>query len=115
MSVRSTFNHRVVMHSVLTEFFGFMPLSTIRAPLFRPTVDLHNSNTLQWAIQAHVIVKNTGKYNYQHARIRVPTELHIKYWRHLCGSYFDPLLLDYLEFRFPLCIDRTKLQFTKYV
>ena len=92
-----------------------MPLSIIRPPLFKPTTDLHNWNTLQWAIQAHRIVKNTGEYNYQHARIRVPTELHINNWRQLCSNYHDPLLLDYLEFGFPLCIDRSKLKFTEFV
>ena len=83
--------------------------------MFKPTTDLHNCNTLQWAIQAHRIVKNTGEYNYQHARIRVPTELHINNWRQLCSNYHDPLLLDYLEFGFPLCIDRSELKFTEFV
>ena len=105
----------IVIDTTSEKAFGFMPLSIIRPPLFKPTTDLHNCNTLQWAIQAHRIVKNTGEYNYQHARIRVPTELHINNWRQLCSNYHDPLLLDYLEFGFPLCIDRSKLKFTEFV
>ena len=53
--------------------------------------------------------------NYKRSRITVPTELNIKNWRSLCGNYEDQVLLDYLEFGFPLCVDRSNFVFNTNV
>ena len=45
------------------------------------------------------------------ARINVPTDLKVDNWRALCGNYEDQILLQHLEFGFPLCLDRSKLVF----
>ena len=92
---------------------GFMPLSTIRISLFRPSINLNINNTLRWDIEVHMLVRSTGELTYQYLRIKVPTELHIDNWFYLCGNYFDPLILYYLEYGFLLCIDKTKLHFTE--
>ena len=64
-----------------------IPLSVIRPALFRPIIDLNTKDTLHWDIEVHTCVKSTGKFNYQHARIKVPKELHISNWHLLCGNY----------------------------
>ena len=67
---------------------------------------LDQKNLLQWACDAHLLVAATGCYNYQLARVKVPTELNIPYWMALCVNYYDKLLLEYLEYAFPLCVNR---------
>ena len=91
--------------------FGFIPADVIEVPLFRPPSTLDIDNVHQWAFAAHTLVKASGTYNYNCCRIRVPTELNIKNWRLLCANYHDQKLLDYLEYGFPLCIDRSNFQY----
>ena len=91
--------------------FGFVPLNIIEVPLFMPTVSLNIEQLDQWAFRAHQLVKASGTYNYKACRIKVPTELNIKNWRALCSNYHDQKLLDYLEYGFPLCINREQFQF----
>ena len=50
-------------------------------------------------------------FNYRGARIRVPTELNINSWRSVCANFNDQLILDYLEYGLPLCVNRNDLQF----
>ena len=52
---------------------------------------------------------STNCFNYLGARIKVPTELNISNWRALCVNYEDQVLLDYLEYGFPLCVERSNL------
>ena len=81
------------------------------APLFKPGRTLPTKDLKAWAIEAHQLVRQSNCPNYEQARVRVPTELNINNWRQLCGNYHDQLLLDYLEFGFPLCVDRSQLVF----
>ena len=91
--------------------FGFVPLNTIEIPLFKPPRSLNIEQLDQWAFKAHQLVKASSTYNYRCCRIKVHTELNIKNWRALCSNYHDQKLLDYMEYRFPLCIDRDQFQF----
>ena len=91
--------------------FGFIPASVIDIPLFRPPKTLDIDTLDQWAFEAHKLVKASGTYNYNYCRIKVPTELNINNWRLLCANYHDQKLLDYLEYGFPLCIDRDSFQY----
>ena len=84
-------------------------------PLFRPGKVLKCENLVQWACETHSIVAARGLPNYQYSRIKVPTELKIDNWRALCGNYKDQVLLDYLEYRFPLCVDKQALEYNKNV
>ena len=91
--------------------FGFVPLNTIEVPLFKPPESLNIEQLHQWAFKAHQLAKASGMYSYNGCRIKVPTVLNIKNWRALCSNYHDQKLLDYLEYRFPLCIDREQFYF----
>ena len=91
--------------------FGFMCDLTPPVPLFRPGKVLKCKNLVQWAYEAHSIVAASGLPNYQCSRIKVPTELKINNWRALCGNYKDQVLLDYLEYGFPLCVDKQALAY----
>ena len=95
--------------------FGFIIKSPLITPLFRPSTQMDCIDIKRWACDAHIIVKQTGQPNYASARIQVPTELNIANWRKLCGNYRDQLLLDYLEFGFPLCVHRDQFQFNSLV
>ena len=83
--------------------------------MFCTATDLEANNLCDWACDAHSIVKESGVFNYMGPRIRVPTELNINNWRSVCGNYSDRLILDYLEFGFPLCVNRNDLQFSTSV
>ena len=91
--------------------FGFMCQFTSPVPLFRPGKVLTCDNLTQWACEAHAMVAASGLPNYQYSRIKVPTELKIDNWRALCGNYKDQKLLDYLEYGFPLCVNKQALQY----
>ena len=84
-------------------------------PLFRPGKVLKCENLVQWACEAHSIVAASGLPNYQYSRIKVSTELKIANWRALCGNYKDQVLLDYLEYSFPLCVDKQALEYNTNV
>ena len=91
--------------------FGFIATNLIPVPLFTPSLTIPTRDLKAWAIQAHKLVCQFNCPNYRYARVRVPTELNINNWRQLCGNYHDQLLLDYLEFGFSLCVDRSNLVF----
>ena len=91
--------------------FGFIPSNVIDIPLFRPPRILDIDNLNQWAFAAHTLVKASGTYNYNYCRIKVPTDLNINNWRLLCANYHDQKLLDYLEYGFPLYINRDNFQY----
>ena len=91
--------------------FGFICHTYPPLPLFRPGRELHCSDQVQWAIQAHTIVAESHCPNYQGARIKVPTDLKINNWRTLCANFEDQLLLEYLEYGFPLCINKQALTY----
>ena len=95
--------------------FGFMSDALLYTPLFRPAIYLEASNLCDWACNAHSIVKESDVLSYMGARIRVPTELNINNWRSVSGNYNDQLILDYLEYGFPLCLNKNDLQFSTNV
>ena len=76
---------------------------------------IDNCSLQQWAFDAHARVKRSGQSNYLKARIKVPTKLNIDNWRRLCANFQDQLLLEYLEYRFPLCTDRSNITFDQLV
>ena len=90
--------------------FGFMTDALLYTPLFRPATVLEARDLCDWACSAHSIVKESGVFNCRRTRTRVPTELNINNWRLVCANYNDQLILDYLEFGFPLCVNRKDLQ-----
>ena len=51
-------------------------------------------------------VSARGMYNFQGARIRVPSGLHIHKWRHYLVDYHDPTVVDYLNFGWPINFNR---------
>ena len=52
-------------------------------------------------------IASSNCFNYQGARVKVHTELNISNWRALCANCEDQVLLDYIEYGFQLCVDRS--------
>ena len=65
----------------------------------------------QWAFQSHLMVKDSGAPNYVTLRVKVSTELKIYNWWQVCVNYDNQLLIKYLEYGFPLCVDKSTLQY----
>ena len=95
--------------------FGFINQGLLPAPLFKPPTVIKAATLKQWAFEAHLAVASTNCFNYQGARVKVPTELNISNWRALCVNYEDQVLLDYLEYGFPLCVDRSNFVYNGHV
>ena len=91
--------------------FGFIPTCHIEYPLFRPSNNLEAEDLQHWDFHAHLTAKVTNVFKYKAARLGVPTELHVDHWRALCCNYHDQKILEYLEYGFPLCIDRSRFIF----
>ena len=111
----STVAHKQALSVTKNNAFGVINHVSIPTPLFQPPITIDETNLLQWAFGVHRIVCGTNCYNYKGARIRVPTESNISNWRALCANFDDQLLLDYLKYGFPLCVDRNKLVFNTEV
>ena len=54
-------------------------------------------------------VTASGKYNFAHARIRVPSGLNISQWRYALRNYADRAIVDYLAYGWPVNFDRSSL------
>ena len=84
--------------------FGFMLLEKVEFPQYTGTKHLQADNLIQWVMEANTIVEKSGKFNYQEARIAVPSGLNIRNWRRFLCDYDIPILCENLEFGFPLNI-----------
>ena len=89
--------------------------NVIPAPLLTPSFTLEGSELKAWAIQARQFMRRSNAFNYKHARIKVPSKLRISNWCQLYVNYHDQLPLDYLEFEFLLCVNRSCFQFNDIV
>ena len=72
---------------------------------------------VEYVRQSNEMVRKTNCFNYQQARIKVPSNLNICNWRrYYYLKYYDlKILCDYLEFGFPLNIDYESFQFNENV
>ena len=57
---------------------------------------------IQKMLEVHKKVQDSGKYNFQHCRIRVNEKINVEYMRILLRDYQDLQVCDLLEFGFPL-------------
>ena len=78
--------------------FGFVPLQE----QVIPTANIPNSVFSGSLLQAHELVKATGKPNYLQARIPIQSQLNVKQWEEALVGYWDRQLLDLLKYGFPL-------------
>ena len=66
------------------------------------TSKLLKSSEIQFFLEAHEAVVNSGKYNFEGCRIPVNTRMNINYMRSLLKDYKDKRVCDFLEFGFPM-------------
>ena len=57
---------------------------------------------IQKMLEVHKKVQDSGKYNFQHCRIRVNEKINVEYMRIMLRDYQDLQVCDLLEFGFPL-------------
>ena len=55
------------------------------------------------------IVARDGRFNFRGARIPLPSGLNIRQWRSMLRGYWDYNIVEYLEFGWPIGIDRDAL------
>ena len=89
--------------------FGFCPLTPLK---------IYKGEPIHWEVcptdlEAHSLIKATGKPNYLAARIPVVSQLNIDKWRSHLSDYWDVQLLDLLEYGFLLDVDRSTLLTTE--
>ena len=85
--------------------FGFCPLTPLK---------IYKGEPVHWEVcptdlEAHSLIKATGKPNYLAAKIPVVSQLNIDKWSSHISEYWDVQLLDLLEYGFPLDVDRSTL------
>ena len=85
--------------------FGFCPLTPLK---------IYKDEPVYWEVcptdlEAHSLIKATGKSNYLAARIQVVSQLNIDKCRSHLSEYWDVQLLDLLKYGFPLDVDRSTL------
>ena len=85
--------------------FGFCPLSKFQ--LYDGDPVRHNTSFTD--LQAHKLIKASGKPNFLGCRIPVQSNLNISRWRSYLSEYWDAQLLDLLEFGFPLDFPRDSI------
>ena len=85
--------------------FGFCPLSKLQ--LYTGESVKHSTRFTD--LQAHKLVKASGKPNFLGCCIPVQSNLNIASWRSHLSEYWDAQLLDLLEFGFPLDFQRDSI------
>ena len=82
--------------------FGFLLLSPLPPPFVGPQNRPSLEDDLDSTIRMHDLIKSSGVPNYCMVRAPVKSTFDINLWRKLLVSYSDHLVLDYLEYGFPL-------------
>ena len=67
----------------------------------RPGIDTENSEQY---FKLATIIRECGVPNYRQVRVPIKSGLNIEAWRHQLYDYKDQVLLQYLEYGFPLSI-----------
>ena len=83
--------------------FGFIPLDD----QLMPTQFSHNNLSNGSLIDAHYVIRQTGKPNFWGARIPVTSQLNVDKWEELLQGYWNQQLLQLLRFGFPLDFNRS--------
>ena len=52
------------------------------------------------------IVGSTGRFNFQGAKVTLPSGLNVEAWRRALVGYIDSVIVEYLEYGWPIGIDR---------
>ena len=82
--------------------FGFVPLQK----QLLPDPNIGTSNFSGTLLQAHNIVKKSGRHNFLQARIPVESQLKVEAWEEALGDYWDRQLLELIKFGFSLDFNR---------
>ena len=87
-----------------TNAFGFLPITNLQR--------LHRGHSLKPnkvltytefdPIRVHEEVKNTGLYNFQKAKVQLPSSINFELFEKLCEGYWDYQLPYFIKFGFPL-------------
>ena len=83
--------------------FGFVPLED----QVMPTSNIPDSVFSGSLLQAHELVKATGKPNDLQARIPIQSQLNVEQWEKALVGYWDRQLLDLLKYGFPVDFNRS--------
>ena len=83
---------------------GFLPISNLKrlqiASSLKPNVVLKDDHFDPIAV--HKTVRSTGKYNFEGAKIQLPSNINFHLLEHLAHDYWDYQLPYFLKFGFPL-------------
>ena len=90
---------------------GIIPLNVRQFIQYSRSQLLNSTEMKLWVSKATTAVKNTDTSNYKQARLVVPLGLNVKNWRRYLEHYDIKVLCDYLEFGFPLKVDRKIFHF----
>ena len=83
--------------------------------MFIPPNTIECKDIIQWAYEAHQRVSAIGNANHIQARVKVPSDLNIGNWQAICDNYEDQLIIDYLEYGFPLHASKNRLMYNTQV
>ena len=70
---------------------------------------LNQSHYLAGLVNLYNAVAATGRYNFNGARIRVPSGLKVRAWRNYLVDYADKGIVDYIEFGWPINCSRAAI------
>ena len=61
-----------------------------------------NSDDIQQKLEIHRQIQKSGKYNFQHCRIRINFKINVDFMRTMLINYKDIQVCEFLEFGFPI-------------
>ena len=114
-NILATFNDTKQIHKILDKNIGFVSVPIVREHNWEQGTVISAPSMLQWAIEAHSIVSQSKIENYKNTRIIVPSDLKIDNWKTLMRNHPDNVLVQYLEYGFPLGIDKKNFVFNQQV
>ena len=107
-NILATFNDTKQRLKILDKKIGFVSVPIARVLNWEQGTIITAPSMLQWTIKTHKLVSRSKVENYKNARIIVPSDLKINNCKTLMKNHPDNVLVQYLEYGFPLGIDKAK-------
>ena len=105
-NVLATFNDTKQRQKILDKKTVFVSVPIARVLNWEQGTIIIGPSMLLWAINAHKLVSQSNVENYKNATIIVPSDLKISNWKTLMKNHTDKVLVQHLEYVFPLGIDK---------
>ena len=88
--------------------FGFLAITNLKRTKINTNSKPNHVLTAEQNVHIHKRVRETGRYNFEEAKIQLPSKINFDLLEQFSSDYWDYLLKSFLGFGFPLDFPRNK-------